>query len=476
VIHRDISPANIMLDREGNAILMDFGISKFILSESGVGSTSVTQTGQVIGTPLYMSPEQIEDSSRVGLQTDIYSLGVVLWQSVTGKVPYGADGMSQYNLIKRVVEQPLEKTHTKWDVLIEKATQKEPSNRFSSAQAFKAALGNKRPDGGQKEPKSVVDRDNNNNNKWGGKALVIIVCLLIVPIVYLVINNTKTTIEADQISKSYSKGGSRSNASSHSAKNLMGNFILVKGGNFKMGCTSALSDCDGDEKPVRMVTLSDYYMGETEVTVRQFKQFVDETGYTTDAENDGGSYFWTGSRWEKRFGVDWRFDAVGQRRPTSAYDHPVVHVSWNDATAFARWMTAGASGQYRLPTEAEWEYAARGGSLSRGYQFAGSNNLDEVAWYASNSGGNTRTVKGKKPNELGLYDMSGNVWEFCSDWYSTYPFDNQTNPTGPFSDSRRVDRGGSCFNEPNDCRVSNRSNGKVGFRGYRLGFRLAWTP
>jgi formylglycine-generating enzyme required for sulfatase activity len=157
---------------------------------------------------------------------------------------------------------------------------------------------------------------------------------------------------------------------------LTGKFILVKGGTFNMGCTSEQQDCNDDEKPVHPVTLGDYYIAETEVTQAQWKAVM----------GDNPSVF---------EGCD---------------DCPVEKVSWNDVQEFITRLNARAgSPRYRLPTEAEWEYAARGGANSRGYQYAGSNDINEVAWYDDNSGSKTHPVKGKKPNELGVYDMSGNV-------------------------------------------------------------------
>ena len=127
---------------------------------------------------------------------------------------------------------------------------------------------------------------------------------------------------------------------------------------------------------------------------------------------------------------------------------------------------------FKLPTEAQWEYAARGGNLSKGYKYSGSNNLGEVGWYGSNSGNCTHRVGEKQPNELGLYDMSGNVWEWCEDWSGGYIVTSQRDPLGAASGSNRVDRGGSWGNEARYCRVSYRDSGTPGDRYGNLGFRL----
>ena len=128
---------------------------------------------------------------------------------------------------------------------------------------------------------------------------------------------------------------------------------------------------------------------------------------------------------------------------------------------------------FRLPTEAEWEFACRGGNNSRGYKYSGSNNLGSVAWYDDNSGNKTHSVATKSPNELGIYDMSGNVWEWCSDWYGDYSSDAQTNPKGPVSGSGRVSRGGSWYYNVGGCRSSLRDRSFPAYRDFNLGLRLA---
>ncbi|MFN4081874.1 MAG: SUMF1/EgtB/PvdO family nonheme iron enzyme [Saprospiraceae bacterium] len=289
-----------------------------------------------------------------------------------------------------------------------------------------------------------------------------------------------------------------------------GNMVFIRGGTFRMGCTSEQRDCDGDDSPTFEATVSDFYLGRYEVTVREFKAFVDATGYQTDAEKKGWSYVCTDS-WEKKAGVNWKCDAKGNIRPASEMNHPVLHVSWYDAVEYCNWLSERAglrkvytisggkvvadwnANGYRLPTDAEWEYAARGGSQSKGYKYAGSNNLDEVAWYWENSGdkrlsgewdfnkmiaNNCRMhpVGEKKPNELGLYDMSGNVWEWCWDWKGAYSSDAKTNPRGPEGGSRRVLRGGSWSNGAVNCRVSHRHNYYPDNSHSTFGFRVVFVP
>ena len=147
-------------------------------------------------------------------------------------------------------------------------------------------------------------------------------------------------------------------------------------------------------------------------------------------------------------------------------------VSWNDCQEFIKKLNALTGKNFRLPTEAEWEYAARGGKKSRGYKYSGSNNIDDVAWYPENSSG-THPVKAKQSNELGIYDMSGNVDEWCQDWYGRYSSDAQTNPTGPNSGAYRIIRGGYYYGDACYCRSSYRSSGDFN-KGYICdGLRLA---
>ena len=150
----------------------------------------------------------------------------------------------------------------------------------------------------------------------------------------------------------------------------------------------------------------------------------------------------------------------------------MYYISWNDCQEFIKKLNAMTGKNFRLPTEAEWEYAARGGNKSRGYKYSGSNNIDDVAWYGDNNGGETHPVRTKQANELGIYDMSGNVYEWCQDWYGDYSSATKTNPKGATTGSRRVLRGGSWLNIAGYCRSSYRYNNSPDYRYSHLGFRL----
>ena len=218
--------------------------------------------------------------------------------------------------------------------------------------------------------------------------------------------------------------------------------VYVEGGSFDMGATSEQgSDAYDWEKPVHRVTLSDYYIGKCEVT-----QELWEAVMGSNPSNFRGA------------------------------QNPVESVSWNDCQNFIKKLNSLTGRTFRLPTEAEWEYAARGGNQSSHCKYSGSGNIGNVAWYYDNSGSSTHAVGTRTANELGIYDMSGNVWEWCSDWYGFYSAGAQTNPQGPSSDSCRVLRGGSWGNDARGCRVSNRNLSGPGNSLNGNGLRLVLVP
>lgn len=251
------------------------------------------------------------------------------------------------------------------------------------------------------------------------------------------------------------------------------NMIKVEGGTFKMGAQSTDpngenydSEADSEDQPVHSVTLSDYYIGETEVTQVLWEAVM---GTTIEQQRQEAEEYYV-------FG--WGLYGQGST-------YPMYYISWEECQEFIAKLNRLTGKEFRLPTEAEWEYAARGGNKSRGYKYAGSNSIDEVAWYYDNAcdgvGKNSpaygiHPVGTKSPNELGLYDMSGNVDEWCSDWYGEYSSSSQTNPTGSTSGSARVLRGGCWNNSAQYCRVSDRSNDYPGIRDSNSGFRLALRP
>ena len=249
---------------------------------------------------------------------------------------------------------------------------------------------------------------------------------------------TKSTIPSSKTTATTSPSSSISR--DQILSNLVANMVYVEGGTFTMGATSEQgSHVDSDEKPAHQVTLSSFSIGKYEVMQEEWEAVM-------------------GSNPSKYKGAK----------------HPVENVSWEDCQTFIRKLNQLTGRNFRLPTEAEWEYAARGGRNSRGYKYAGTTSyIDGVAWYYGNSGNTTHPVGQKNANELGLYDMSGNVWEWCADWKGSYSSSLQTNPQGPSSGLYRVFRGGCLSLAAWSCRVSIRGLNYPSYRTINLGLRLA---
>ncbi|HNR95695.1 MAG TPA: SUMF1/EgtB/PvdO family nonheme iron enzyme [Anaerolineae bacterium] len=237
--------------------------------------------------------------------------------------------------------------------------------------------------------------------------------------------------------------------------------VYVPAGTYWIGSADSDPHARPEEKPRHQVVLDGYWIGETEVTNAQYRLFVEAGGYDTRAYWSETGWGWKGSTRLPRWWNDSRWNGEQQ---------PVLGVSWYEAEAFCRW-TGG-----RLPTEAEWENAARGGPLSRGHIYPGSDQVDEVAWYGSNSGRVTHSVRGKQANELGLYDMGGNVAEWAADWYDAnyYAYSPRANPAGPAVGTTRVLRGGSWYYKGAGARCAYRGGGyDPGERRNYVGFRVA---
>jgi len=260
-------------------------------------------------------------------------------------------------------------------------------------------------------------------------------------------------------------------------------FIFVKGGCYRMGNTfksredKSLSDHQiylEDfapaiyEEPVHEVCVSDFYLGKYEVTNREYRQFTLETGSHLPEweENEGNESAYTG--------ISKHYAPLGDA--LTADDHPVVGISWHDAAAFTEWLSQKTGRTFRLPTEAQWEFAARSGGKNE--KWAGTNDLSSLpkyAWLGDNAKDKTQAVGKKLPNGLGFYDMSGNVWEWCQDWYEDHYYGSspRNNPQGPPVGTTRVLRGGSWISIPATVRAANRDWGYPSSRTSIYGFRVA---
>ncbi len=401
VLHLDVKPSNILLRRNGDAVLIDFGISKRY--DDGGSQTSSTPAGISKG---YAPIEQYNQ----GLQTfspatDVYSLGATLYKLVTGETPPEASIVYEDGLPAK----PNGVSVSVWKA-IESAMQPRRKDRPQTVSAFLQLLDNEVAQPVKEETVVVakVERPAPTTPK---------------PAVSQQTTPKEDIAEADDV-----------------LTRLYDDMVYVEGGTFTMGATTEQgSDADDDEKPPHQVTLSSFYICKHEVTQEEW-----------EAVMGSNQACWKGKRL------------------------PMESVSWNECQTFISKLNSITGKQYRLPTEAEWEYAARGGNRSNGYKYSGSNTLSNVAWYGDNSGIITHEVMTKSPNELGLYDMSGNVREWCSDWDDGeyYAISPSNNPKGPSSGAYRVKRGGSWAEPARCCRVSYRDFSAPSYRDSLLGFRL----
>ena len=408
--HLDIKPGNLMKRKEdGRIIVIDFGVAKQYAAVISEGCTPACISYGYSPAVLYRKNGEQSFSP----QSDVYALAATLFKLLTGNTPPEAievlcEGLPVAELQEKHISRPV--------ISAIAMAMKGRHERTQTIAEFVSNLENR----ANKSKKPVFK---------SGWLWAVVIAVAIVAGLLMILSQNGAGVSGVVPKASYSNGVLTVNGIKY-------NMVWVEGGTFRMGATSEQGgDAESDEKPVHSVTLSGYYIGKTEVTQALWKAVMGNN--------------------PSRFKGD---------------NLPVEWVSWNDCQEFIRKLNALTGQHFRLPTEAEWEFACRGGNNSRGYKYSGSNYIDNVAWYSDNSGGNTHPVATRSPNELGIYDMSGNVWEWCADWYGDYSSGAQTNPKGPYGGSYRVYRGGSWGDFVGNCY---RYYYYPTIRGNCLGLRLA---
>ena len=476
--HLDIKPANIMVNTHGVVKLIDFGASKQQSSTGGATmSTGISYTNG------YAPGEQMEQAyDKFGPWTDFYALGATLYKLLTLQNPPPVTDVKEDDTEDKHEALPMPGVSAKMKRLIVWMMQDNRKHRPQSAVEIMKQLpyaaatqddeatviaepyngpSEKTATSQPKEPQSAAQTSANQPTVLGegtrkptvttmapktsnGKshkmlyalaaAVVVVLCALGI---WALTSNSEeqTTNSVEQAQNNTGQGGPYK---TFTVNGVSFDMAKVEAGTFTMGATDGDVDAYGWEKPAHQVTITkDYYMGKTEVTQALW----------TAVMGSNPSYF-------------------------KGDNKPVEQVSWNDCQEFISKLNSLTGKTFRLPTEAEWEFAARGGNNSRHYKYSGSDNLHEVGWYTDNSSNTTHDVATKQPNELGIYDMSGNVWEWCQDWYGEYSSNAQYDPAGPMSGSDRVRRGGGWSYDAGYCRSSYRDYSCPDFRFYILGFRL----
>ena len=477
ITHLDIKPDNILLKQEDDGtvrpVIIDFGLSKHY-NQKG---SATSQVHLLACSPGYAPLEQYSTTalSQFTPQIDVYAAAATLFYLLTGKDPKEAAEISRSWIEQEL--QPVASEGTRSAILA--AMRKDKDDRTGSIAEFARGLG---LEIGGSHGGTVMIRSENRRTislDWRGiwkKAALPLAACAAVALGVIAVQNVPScsksggeliaedTTAADSLpiehivpNTVFANGLEPRWSADVTAEQkavlekLIANMVKVEGGTFTMGATKEKgSDARLNEKPAHQVTLSDYYICKYEVTQAEWEAVMGEKP-TSD-----------GDKWTSEYGL--------------GDNYPAYYISWDDCRAFIHKLNELTGLQFKLPTEAQWEYAARGGKSSRGYEYSGTtDNLGTVAWYGGNSGNGTHPVGKKLANELGLYDMSGNVYEWCSDRYgaSYYSSSPQTDPTGPSSGSSRVLRGGSWYYSATGCRVAYRSYSSVAFRYNFGGMRLA---
>ncbi|MCR5382763.1 MAG: SUMF1/EgtB/PvdO family nonheme iron enzyme [Lentisphaeria bacterium] len=463
MVHRDVKPANVMVQIDGEAVkslkLLDFGLGLRI--KESVSHVSGILTG---GTPAYKSPEQWRPDlygSKLTAKTDQYALALLAYEMLDGHYPfYNFDVTTFPNAVLSVPPPKIDGIPDAVNNALQKALAKKPEDRFDSCMAFAEAL---------KGAQSATSRPSNADKPKRQQSAVTPTPLPQPPVV--------TPISQPPIESVERKG----NLTFKLAEDVDLEMVWIPAGTFMMGSPANEVGRNNDETQHKVILSKGFWIGKYPVTQAQYMAVVGEN--PSNFKTYGGdSYICRKvSFWERLLG--------GKNKDISVdMLLPVEQVSWNSAIHYCSILNKTHNAElpsryeFSLPTEAQWEYACRAGTrnaLNDNRNLSGGDNdpaLDKLGWYNHNSK-RTELVGQKKPNAWGLYDMHGNVWEWCSDWYGEYPHLRVvTDPVGPSSGSYRVLRGGSWRNDARYCRSADRSSYGPSFSYIYVGFRLALAP
>jgi formylglycine-generating enzyme required for sulfatase activity len=517
IVHRNVKPSNLILTAGGTTVkVLDLGLARLGWPLGEEGSNTLNTDRPVIGTPDYLAPEQALDPHAVDGRADLYSLGCTLYHLLTGRPPFPTGSLTE-KLLKHLSEDPPPVQTLRPDVplavaaVVARLLAKRPTDRFQTAAELVASLARATAPGDSPTGPPPADavpvalpppapqdpspelafaslsgasgrevlppgrrtRRPARQRRWlliagAGAAVLLgtVVALVVGP-------SPEAPVPTGGKPPVVKEGSGRGAPSAPRIVNSLGmELVFVPAGGFWMGSPESEWERRAEEGPRHQVMITKpFYIGAHPTTVGNFRAFVKATGYQTEAEKGGGAIRWdpVTRRGEQDQRCTWK--APGWH---AEGNQPVVCVTWPDATAFCAWLSRQERREYRLPTESEREYACRAGTKTT-FSFGDDiKQLGRYAWYAENAGGRAHAVGRLMSNAWDLYDMQGNVWEWCSDFYDPgyYQAGPVRDPQGPSGGVRRSVRGGS-WNFPGwCCRSANRDSYPANEAGSHVGFRV----